>query len=237
MNCHFPSFLVPLGAWEGHICSSFLVFRGTPLELSQSHVSCATCPEDPEPLAAYDYFGLVLSLDFAGFFNGLFAGNLNIHRALMLILLTAWIGPSLLFMEWAFLWNFGPQHSVIYEHHRVTSNCHWENLLWTWHAQHNTCKIHNPTMGINHENKQIRHQINNSNRTHIIKLNTRHLKWNFLKICLSVFHDWKFHLRESCKDFCGTLATGASTREQVANLSCEKPKNLDFETILSISCL
>ena len=53
-------------------------------------------------------------------FNGLFAGNLNIHKALMLILLVTWIGPSFvkthdlswLFMEWAFLWNFGPQQCV-----------------------------------------------------------------------------------------------------------------------------
>ena len=30
----------------------------------------------------------------------------------MLILLAAWIGPSLLFMEWAFLWNFGPQQML-----------------------------------------------------------------------------------------------------------------------------
>ena len=105
MNCHSPSFwffAVPLGAWEGHICSSFIVFRGNPFELSQSHVSCAARPEDPEPLAASGYPGPVLSLDFAGFFNGLFAGNLNINWALMLILLAAWIGPSLFFMELAF---------------------------------------------------------------------------------------------------------------------------------------
>ena len=42
-------FATPLGAWEGHICSSFLVFRGTLFELSQSHFSYATRPEDPEP--------------------------------------------------------------------------------------------------------------------------------------------------------------------------------------------
>ena len=106
-------FIAPLGTWEGHICSSFLIFRGTPLKLSQSHVSYATHLEDPEPLVTSGYPGPILSLDFAGFFNGLFAGNLNIHRALMLILLVAWIGPSLLFMERAFLWNFGPQHTLL----------------------------------------------------------------------------------------------------------------------------
>ena len=57
--------------------------------LSQSHVSYAARLGDPEPLAASGYPDPVLSLDFAGFVNGLFTGNLNIHRALMLILLTA----------------------------------------------------------------------------------------------------------------------------------------------------
>ena len=69
--------------------SSFLVFRGTFLELSQSHSSCAALPEDPGPLAASGYPGSVLSLDFARLFNELFAGNLNINKALMLILLAA----------------------------------------------------------------------------------------------------------------------------------------------------
>ena len=72
-----------------HLCSSFLVFRGTSLELSQSHSNCAALPEDPESLAASGYPGLVLSLDFAGLFDDLFAGNLNINWALMLILLAA----------------------------------------------------------------------------------------------------------------------------------------------------
>ena len=60
----------------------------------------------------------------------------------------------------------------------------------------------------------------------------RHLRWNFKKICLSVFHDWKFHLRESCEEscenFCVTLAIGAFTRKQVASLGHEKPKNQEF---------
>ena len=56
--------VAPLGAWEGHICSSFLVFRGTHFELSQSHLSCAACPKDPEPLATSEYPDLVLLLDF-----------------------------------------------------------------------------------------------------------------------------------------------------------------------------
>ena len=106
-------FAAPVGTWEGHLCSSFLVFRGTFLELSQSYSSCPALPEDPGrlaasgypgPLATSGYPGPVLSLNFARLFNDLFAGNLNINRALMLILLAAWIGPSLLFMEWAFLW-------------------------------------------------------------------------------------------------------------------------------------
>ena len=65
-------FVALLGAWEGHICSSFLVFCGTPLKLSQFHVNYAACPEDLEPLAASGYPSPVLSLDFVGFFNGLF---------------------------------------------------------------------------------------------------------------------------------------------------------------------
>ena len=52
-----------LGAWKGHIYSSFLVFCGTPFELSQSHFSCAARPEDPESLAASGYLDPVLSLD------------------------------------------------------------------------------------------------------------------------------------------------------------------------------
>ena len=45
-------FAASLGAWEGHICPSFLVFRGTLLELSQSHFNCVACLEDPKPLVA-----------------------------------------------------------------------------------------------------------------------------------------------------------------------------------------
>ena len=42
----------PLGTWEGHIYSSFLVFCGTPPKLSQSHISCAARPNDPGPLVS-----------------------------------------------------------------------------------------------------------------------------------------------------------------------------------------
>ena len=60
----------------------------------------------------------------------------------------------------------------------------------------------------------------------------RHRRWNFWKICLSVFRDWKFHPRGSHegsrKHFCVTLTIRAFTHEQVANLSREKPKNPDF---------
>ena len=65
------------------------IFRGTSLELSQSHSNCAALPEDPGPLAASGYPGPVLSLGFVGLFDDLFTGNLNINWALMLILLTA----------------------------------------------------------------------------------------------------------------------------------------------------
>ena len=51
----------------------FLVFRGTPFELSQSRFNCAACPEDPEPLAASRYPDPVLALDFARFLMAFFA--------------------------------------------------------------------------------------------------------------------------------------------------------------------
>ena len=54
----------------------------------------------------------------------------------------------------------------------------------------------------------------------------------FWKICLNVFHNLKVHLwvsREGSREpFWVRLATGASTREQVAKLSRENAKNLDF---------
>ena len=54
----------------------------------------------------------------------------------------------------------------------------------------------------------------------------KHLKENFWKKFLSVFQDWKFHLRESRElsreNLYLPLTTGPSTREQVANLSREK---------------
>ena len=104
-------FAAPLGTWEGHIYSSFHVFHGTPLELSQSHISCAALPEDLGPLGIPAQFFHWMLLNFLMAF---FAGNLNINRALILILLAAWIGPSLLFMEWAFLWIFGLQQTLIH---------------------------------------------------------------------------------------------------------------------------
>ena len=52
------------------------------------------------------------------------------------------------------------------------------------------------------------------------------------KICLSVFCDWKVHSqvshKGSRKTFWVKLATGASTREPVAKLNCENPKNPKF---------
>ena len=61
----------------------------------------------------------------------------------------------------------------------------------------------------------------------------RNLRRNFWKICLSVFHNWKFHPRgsreRSLENFCVTFTIGASAHKQVANLSREKPKNPNFE--------
>ena len=59
-----------------------------------------------------------------------------------------------------------------------------------------------------------------------------HLKENFWKNFLSVFHDWKFHSRESHElsreNLCVPLAIEPSTGEQVANLSREKHENPIF---------
>ena len=61
----------------------------------------------------------------------------------------------------------------------------------------------------------------------------KHLRDKILKICLSIFRDWKFYPRgsreRSHENFCLTLATRASTCEQVASMSRKKLKNLDFE--------
>ena len=61
---------------------------------------------------------------------------------------------------------------------------------------------------------------------------TRNLETKNLKTFLSVFRDWKVYPQESCEvsceNLCVPLATGSSTREQVAILSCEKHKNPNF---------
>ena len=64
------------------------------------------------------------------FLMAFFVGNLNIHRTLMLILLAARIGPSLLFMEWAFLWNFRPQQKDIAVY-----------MIYFWTVQHTMKRI------------------------------------------------------------------------------------------------
>ena len=57
-------------------------------------------------------------------------------------------------------------------------------------------------------------------------------KTRCLKIFLSVFRDWKVYPRGSRKlnreNLCITLATGPSTREQVATMSRETHENPDF---------
>ena len=67
-------------------------------------------------------------------------------------------------------WADTTKYNVIYEHHRVTNNCHCDNLLGAWNAQHSTCMIHNSKMRINHESMQIKHHIVTINKTHSIKL-------------------------------------------------------------------
>ena len=46
-------FTASLCLWERHICPSFLVLFGSPLELSQSHFGCATRPRNLEPSSFY----------------------------------------------------------------------------------------------------------------------------------------------------------------------------------------
>ena len=68
-------------------------------------------------------------------------------------------------------WADTTKYNVNYEHHRVTSNCHCDNLLGAWNAQHSTGMIHNSKMRINHESMQYKHQIVTINKTHSNKLN------------------------------------------------------------------
>ena len=51
------------------------------------------------------------------------------------------------------------KYNVVYKHHRVTSNCHCDILLWTWNALHNTGMIQNSNIKINHESICITHYI------------------------------------------------------------------------------
>lgn len=98
------------------------------------------------------------------------------------------------------------------------------------------------------ENWKVLKTVPKARNTRFLRLNqvtckslgqvARHLRRNFWKIFLSVFRNWKFHPRGSHEgsheNFCVTLVTRASTREQVASLSREKSKNPDFEKFLSI---
>ena len=68
-------------------------------------------------------------------------------------------------------WADTTKYNVIYEHHRVTSNCYCDNLLGAWNAQHSTGMIHNSKMRINHESMQSKHHIVTINKTHSNKLN------------------------------------------------------------------
>ena len=110
MNCHSPSSLI-LCCTTGCLRRTYMFFISCISWYSFWAVSIPPCytswgsraSGDPDP---------VLSLYFAGLFMVFFAGNLNIHKALMLILLVAQIGPSLFL-----LWNglcceiFGPQQT------------------------------------------------------------------------------------------------------------------------------
>ena len=57
------------------------------------------------------------------------------------------------------------------KYHRVTSNCHCDNLLRVWNAQLSTDMKHNSKMRINHESLWNKHHIVTINKTHSIKLN------------------------------------------------------------------
>ena len=66
----------------------------------------------------------------------------------------------------------------------------------------------------------------------------RTVERKLVKNFLSVFRDWKVYLRDSRevsrKNLCVPLATGPSTREHVANLSCESMKNKILKNIPSL---
>ena len=75
------------------------------------------------------------------------------------------------------------------------------------------------------------HDWNESWISHQIKLPKN--PWDKIwKFCLSVFRDWRVHTwgsrKGSCETFWVYLTTGASTREQVAKLSCKESKNPEF---------
>ena len=62
-------FAASLCVWEGHICPSFLVLFGSPLELSQSHFGCAARPRDLGPNSFYwTLFGPLILASWALFF-------------------------------------------------------------------------------------------------------------------------------------------------------------------------
>ena len=145
MNCHSPSFLV-LYCTTRCLRRTYLFFvsciYGTPFELSQSHFSYAARPEDPEPLTASRYPDLIISLNFARFLM-VFLLEIWTYIRPWCWFLASWIGPSfvkthglsLLFMEWAFLWNFGSQQGS-------TPKCFYKgfhfvnkifSLMWLWY--------------------------------------------------------------------------------------------------------
>ena len=75
--------------------------------------------------------------------------------------------------------------------------------------------------------------VTETSRIQVTKTSTQNTKKKTLENFLSVFRDWMFHSRESRElsreNLCVPLATGSSTRDQVANLSSEKHENPNFE--------
>ena len=75
------------------------------------------------------------------------------------------------------------KYNVVYEHHKITTNCHCDILLQAWNARHNTGMVHNSKIKINHESMCIMHHIITITKTHLIKLtkiNPNHIRTTYI---------------------------------------------------------
>ena len=161
-------FAASLSAWEGHICHTFLMFRGTPLELSQSHFNCDARLKDPEPLAASGDLGPVRSTGLFLFYP---------------LILASWTFFFLSFVSWALRpvpsWIFGFKSSGL----AILCPCGGLNLFnITFHGIGPLCCFFGPWcydfLDLN----------TYKNITSIIYLFLLSIKWKKKKNCTRMFH-------------------------------------------------